>query len=183
MAMSLEEARSRKRLRNARLYRQKRLEILARQNRYNALNRDKRRLRAQAYYLKNKERILARGRAYYQANKEQHDQWSKDYAKRRPDVMHKVRLKRRLRIQTTIESEQAISSFILLIRTSRWVYCYYCDKRISGKKAHIEHMVPLVRGGRHAPDNLCASCGSCNSRKSTKLISEWRREGQQILSL
>jgi 5-methylcytosine-specific restriction endonuclease McrA len=46
--------------------------------------------------------------------------------------------------------------------------CAYCGA--SGKLT-MDHVVPLARGGRHDPSNIVPACGSCNSRKHTKLWS------------
>lgn len=135
------------------------------------------------YYLKNRDRILERHRLFYLKNRDKLLANAKQHAKENQHIAIKRHALRRLRIEATIESESAIADFIKLIRNSKWVYCYYCDKRIPGKKAHIDHIVPLARGGSHSPDNLCASCAPCNQTKSAKLISEWKRQGQQILSL
>lgn len=135
------------------------------------------------YYLKSRDRILERHRLFYLKNRDKILAYVKQHAKENPHIGIKCHAVRRLRIEATIENETAIADFIKLIRNSKWVYCYYCDKRISGKKAHIDHMVPLARGGSHRPDNLCASCAHCNQTKHAKLISEWKRQGQQILSL
>jgi len=50
--------------------------------------------------------------------------------------------------------------------------CYYCGK--AGDVLQIEHVVPLSRGGRHAPANIVPSCAECNFTKHTSLLSEWR---------
>ena len=49
--------------------------------------------------------------------------------------------------------------------------CAYCgtDK----KKMTVDHVVPLSRGGSNAIDNIAPACGTCNSSKGTKLLSEW----------
>lgn len=48
--------------------------------------------------------------------------------------------------------------------------CAYC-----GSMATLEqdHIVPIVRGGRHAIGNLLPACRSCNSSKGSKLLIEW----------
>lgn len=37
----------------------------------------------------------------------------------------------------------------------------------------IDHVIPVSRGGAHAPDNLVAACYSCNASKGNKLVDEW----------
>jgi len=45
--------------------------------------------------------------------------------------------------------------------------CGYCltDQRISGGQMHIEHIIPVVRGGAPDESNLWLSCAWCNSYK------------------
>lgn len=47
--------------------------------------------------------------------------------------------------------------------------CAYCGKE---RKLTLEHVVPISRGGLHAPDNIVPACGSCNYRKRNKLPEE-----------
>lgn len=48
--------------------------------------------------------------------------------------------------------------------------CIYCG----GKFEHIDHVIPLSRGGSHSIGNLAPSCAGCNISKGSKLISEWK---------
>lgn len=50
--------------------------------------------------------------------------------------------------------------------------CYYCFE--GGKPITLDHVIPLARGGSHVRENGLPSCKSCNCKKSSKLISEWR---------
>lgn len=50
--------------------------------------------------------------------------------------------------------------------------CYWCGEMILGKP-HIDHIIPLARGGGNGPENLCVSCPTCNLRKGAKLPHEW----------
>lgn len=44
--------------------------------------------------------------------------------------------------------------------------CTYCG----GEAEHMEHVMPLARGGRHCLSNLVPSCGPCNWSKGTKIL-------------
>lgn len=48
--------------------------------------------------------------------------------------------------------------------------CAYCE----GPCQTIDHVIPLVRGGTNFIGNLLPACRSCNHRKGTRLLSEWR---------
>lgn len=44
-----------------------------------------------------------------------------------------------------------------------------------GPGEHVDHIVPIARGGRHAIGNLQMLCARCNLSKGKKFIVEWRR--------
>jgi hypothetical protein len=48
--------------------------------------------------------------------------------------------------------------------------CAYCG---STRKPHVDHIVPVSRGGSNAFENLATSCGQCNQSKGPKLLAEW----------
>jgi 5-methylcytosine-specific restriction endonuclease McrA len=49
--------------------------------------------------------------------------------------------------------------------------CAYCQ---DSSYDHIDHVVPLSRGGRHAIGNLMPACAFCNLSKNASTLSEWR---------
>lgn len=62
--------------------------------------------------------------------------------------------------------------------------CFYCGVKPT-KALHMDHVIPLVRGGRHAIGNILPACPRCNQRKNRSLLMEWKRReavdgGRQI---
>lgn len=49
--------------------------------------------------------------------------------------------------------------------------CYLCRRRIIEEHVHIDHVIPVVRGGQTAIDNLAVACAPCNLAKGDKLTS------------
>ena len=49
--------------------------------------------------------------------------------------------------------------------------CVYCQKKLKFNELHWDHVIPLVKGGLHAIDNLVPSCPPCNLRKHANLPS------------
>jgi 5-methylcytosine-specific restriction endonuclease McrA len=49
--------------------------------------------------------------------------------------------------------------------------CIYCGQ----PSAHIDHIIPLSRGGTHSIGNLAPACQWCNLSKSSKFIMEWKK--------
>lgn len=60
--------------------------------------------------------------------------------------------------------------------------CGYCltDQRISGAQMHIEHIIPLAKGGSSEEINLWLSCAWCNSFKGTRTEGIDPQTGQQV---
>ncbi len=54
-------------------------------------------------------------------------------------------------------------------RQEKVITCYLCGKPTRKGERHVDHVMPLARGGLHAPENLTVLCAPCNLRKSVKL--------------
>jgi 5-methylcytosine-specific restriction endonuclease McrA len=51
--------------------------------------------------------------------------------------------------------------------------CHYCGRRVGIRQLTMDHMVPLVRGGRSTRGNVVPACKACNSKKQLLLPVEW----------
>lgn len=51
--------------------------------------------------------------------------------------------------------------------------CYFCKKRFSPKELTMDHIVPLIRGGKSTKGNVVPACKECNNRKKHMLPIEW----------
>jgi len=51
--------------------------------------------------------------------------------------------------------------------------CYYCGRRVAPQDLTMDHIVPVVRGGRSTRGNVAPACKECNSRKKYLLPIEW----------
>lgn len=52
--------------------------------------------------------------------------------------------------------------------------CHYCGRRVPARELTMDHVVPIVRGGRSVKSNVVPCCKECNSRKQSLLPSEWQ---------
>jgi len=50
--------------------------------------------------------------------------------------------------------------------------CFYCGA--FDEKGHVDHIIPLSRGGTDNLENLVWSCVSCNTSKGDMTLQEWR---------
>jgi len=51
--------------------------------------------------------------------------------------------------------------------------CYYCRNKFTVEEITMDHLVPLVRGGKSVKENLVPACKKCNSEKKHKLAFEY----------
>jgi len=58
--------------------------------------------------------------------------------------------------------------------------CAWC-KRPCGAAYHVDHVMPLARGGSNWPSNLCIACPTCNMRKKAKLPHEFAQTMGMLL--
>ena len=52
--------------------------------------------------------------------------------------------------------------------------CHYCGGHFTPKELTLDHIVPLVRGGKSSRGNCVAACKECNTRKRDLLPTEWQ---------
>ena len=51
--------------------------------------------------------------------------------------------------------------------------CHYCGCQVGARALTMDHVVPLIRGGRSVRANLVPACKDCNSKKQSLLPWEW----------
>ena len=75
-----------------------------------------------------------------------------------------------------------------LLRKTQWWkqrlargICYYCQDRFSSSELTMEHIVPLIRGGRTTKGNVVTVCKECNKKKKYLLPMEWEEYLQDSL--
>jgi 5-methylcytosine-specific restriction endonuclease McrA len=162
--------------------------INARQREYNSTHKDRIAARKRDYYFSNKERI----KEYRSANADRMREQSRIYR-----VVNADRIRERKRTYRQSEHGKAGHRAESHKRRSRIVaaggmhtandigsirraqtdkrgrlICWWCSRPIHGNY-HIDHRIPLTRGGSNDPGNLVISCPTCNLRKHDKLPQEW----------
>lgn len=51
--------------------------------------------------------------------------------------------------------------------------CYYCGRSHAPAELTMDHLVPLVRGGKTRKGNVVTACKMCNNKKKYLLPVEW----------
>jgi len=147
-----------------------------------------------AYHSANRERIISRMRDYHRGrtdeakayrvrNSERNNAYSAEYHLRNAEAIRERkrvydaqnrdkgrareerRRARKLQAGIFLVTDKDINK---LLKQS----CIYCGE----KSEHIDHVIPLARGGRHSIGNLAPACAKCNQTKHSKFVMEWKRQ-------
>jgi 5-methylcytosine-specific restriction endonuclease McrA len=51
--------------------------------------------------------------------------------------------------------------------------CYFCGKKFSPRELTMDHIVPIIRGGKSMRGNVVPACKACNNKKKYLLPIEW----------
>lgn len=51
--------------------------------------------------------------------------------------------------------------------------CHYCGGKFLAKLLTMDHIVPIIRGGKSTKGNLIPACKVCNTKKKHSLLMEW----------
>ena len=160
-------------------------------------NPDKIKAQKRRYYLKHRERLLLKQKLYYNNNFEKCAASMKEFALKNPEKILAIKERWNFKNKSYLSSNQTrrrskmagcftddtADAFRLFVRSKKRIKCYYCGEWVSGKKAHIDHVIAVNRQGNHASDNLAASCPKCNLKKSDRLPAETHFKNQPLLNL
>lgn len=149
------------RINDRRRYRNNRSARIATQRRHVEKHRKTINERQLAYYWANRNTRIQKHRDWYRRNRTQ------EIAKQLPRNNKRRALKQAAGIFIITRSE---------LNRLRQNPCYLCG----GKSQHIDHVIPLARGGRHSIGNLAPSCADCNHRKGTKYLVELKLKELQL---
>lgn len=116
------------------------------------------------------ETMRERDRIKYAKSREKSIARTQRYQKRHPEVRQFHERKRRAR-KANAAGIFTKADVDLLYRSQKGK-CWHCGKSIESGY-HIDHLIPLSRGGSNWPNNLVLACPSCNLSKGAKMPHEW----------
>jgi hypothetical protein len=132
-------------------------------------NSDKCKARVKKYAEDNAGKIKEYRIGYYFNNSDLIKAKVKQYVKEHPE---KARANYQNYRARRMNAEGEISGIdILSLHMSQDGKCYLCSNIM--EEYHVEHKVPLSRGGTNLPDNIALSCPTCNQSKHTKTVEEY----------
>ena len=159
---------------------------------WNESNPEKRKITVKRHYINNRDKILAN----YHANKEniltrrkeiyygeRHSvirKYMKDYNKQHPEYQRAGRIRRRSRLGGSKEHDLSADGIKALLKYQDYK-CKYCLDDVTDGY-HLDHVIPVAKGGPATKENIVAACGWCNQSKGDKILyKEWIPIGYEIL--
>lgn len=129
-------------------------------------NPDKGRQKCKRWRNKNADYNRLRSKVWREKNPEKQADCDRAWQKNNPE---KARIKgRRRRANKRNALGTHTADDIKKILTLQGWKCPYCGADLKKIGRHIDHIVPLSRGGGNGPDNLQALCPTCNVTKGAK---------------
>lgn len=130
--------------------------------RYGARHAEKARKRAKEWAVANPERVRENRKAWRKAN---------------PDKVRVIRLMSNHRRRALERSAAGTftAADLAQIFEAQGFCCAYCKTSLKKTKRHLDHIVPLFRGGSCDRSNLQFLCAPCNLSKGHKDPSEFAR--------
>ncbi len=139
---------------------------------YKDINKEK----TAEYYRENKEKRAEYRKQYYKENKEKTAEYQKlnkdkivEYNKKYSKTLKGRAInKNNIHKRRTVAKEGDVTTNQLSELQSNAKVCYWCNCNLKKAKIHIDHYIPLSRGGEHTLGNLVVSCATCNIKKNAK---------------
>jgi 5-methylcytosine-specific restriction endonuclease McrA len=156
--------------------------IKARSRKWQADNRERKRETQRRWYEKNRDRARLAMRRNYEANREAYIDRAREWAEANPDRRREIadawdksesgRLSRRnraaiRRARLLALPTESIDLLVVYERDSG--LCGLCGGPVDPDDWHLDHVVPLAKGGHHIYDNVQVAHPRCNLAKGANL--------------
>jgi 5-methylcytosine-specific restriction endonuclease McrA len=167
---------------NKEYYKANKEAVLAQKKQYNLKNAESISIQTMLYRQKNLKAISAQKRQHYIKNKEQILSKLKSYYEKNPEKFTAYSRSRKAR-KKNAEGSHSSADVIVIFEAQKGL-CANCQTGLfkSGKqKFHVDHIMPLARGGSNWPSNLQCLCPACNLSKNAKDPIKWAQENGRLL--
>ena len=143
---------------------------------YNQAHQQEKRTYNQRYYACNSNRLREYARNYSQDHREQKRVYLRSWYAKHPEHKRVAINRRRMRKLQSVGAHTAADIRLQVkAQTDKRgrLHCWWCGKVIHGKTYHVDHRIPLAKGGSNGAENLVITHSMCNLKKSDKLPSEF----------
>lgn len=127
-------------------------------------------------HIRNREARLVVQRTYYENNIEYFRTKNKTYSENNKEAILLKNRKRKEKILCDNITQNQVEELLLSHNNK----CFYCHVDVkSGINLHLDHMIPLCKGGVHSIDNLTPACNTCNLKKGRMTADEFLKRKEQ----
>lgn len=141
---------------------EKKAKIMARVRRWQKANPEKVNAWGKRWKEANPEKVQAQRAAYQPLWYEKNKDWAVKHRAANRTYYRLLSQARRFRKRDG--AELIPPDFVEMLLEEQSGKCLYCLKALTASY-HIDHYMPLIRGGKHAPGNLQLLCPKCNRSK------------------
>ena len=135
------------------------------QDKWDAKSEDRLKAAASALYLANRDAKILYAKEYYETNKEKITPKKKAWQSENLEACRISHHKRRAKKQDSGGTlSKGLSKKLYSLQKGK---CPCCGLPL-GKNYHMDHIVPLARGGAHTDDNIQLLTQRCNNQKHAK---------------
>lgn len=157
-----------------RIYREQNKESIKLAKReYRRTNLEKVKKANKTYYESNKEKIAEKTKEYRENNKEYlKEQKAEYYRSFVGRLVSKNARSTRRALKNSTSDGTVTKNYLDTLLTIQNNKCYYCENLLdlsANGNVHLDHYIPLSKGGKHSCGNVVWSCSTCNLKKGTIL--------------
>lgn len=153
------------RIRNRELYQANREKRLAKRRAYYLANRERCIEAMRVYDQEHREEKLARLKAYREAHREEAAARTRAWMKANPEKARAYKQRRRARKMAV--PNEPIDPQRVYFRDHG--LCGICGLKVQADDWHLDHIIPLSKGGPHVYDNVQVSHPFCNMSKRDRI--------------
>jgi len=149
--------------------------VMKRKKEYYNANKEVLAEKHKQYYQDNKQELIEKNKSYYQNNKESILAKKKRYRASEQGRLVIRNNRNKYRALKSASSDGSVTTEALLDLASKQNYkCAYCgcDIDIKEPTSHLDHVLPLSKGGTHSITNVVWACAPCNLQKSATIINK-----------
>jgi 5-methylcytosine-specific restriction endonuclease McrA len=141
--------------------------ILKYQRRYRRTHKSELAAYFERYHLKNRARRRRTMSSYYQAHRSQARARMKTWHKAHPESKRADCHNRRARLKKA--PGRHTRHDVLALKLKQRNRCANCNRSLK-PGYHVDHIIPITKGGSNWPSNLQLLCPRCNLRKGNRII-------------